>query len=171
MELRIQNSFYRRSKLFQKYWSQILVFAIVTTLNVFATITLCMCNEEPATAFKHIKSNGYMLAKSNCNANYVSNWGTEDIGNELKNWFKSIEVVKNDNKYLPFNNKNYVKLSRNANTNEVIVTSIGRLVSQSDEGIINFEGWTKYMYTSNDQFHDGFYYGLMTGINGTVTGK
>ena len=165
----VHYNFYRNSKLLQKYLVHNLVFAFVYTLNVFATITLCMCNEEPAN-FKYIKSNGYMLAKSNCESDYISNWGTQDIGKELKNWFKSIEVVKNNNKSLLFNNKNYVKLSRNANTNEVIVTSIGRLVSHSDEGIVNFEGWTKYMYTSNDQFHDGFYYGLMIGINGTITG-
>ena len=50
-----------------------------------------------------------MLAKSNCESDYISNWETQDIENNLKNWFKSIEVVKNNNKSLQFNNKNYVK--------------------------------------------------------------
>ena len=146
-----------------------LVFMSIHFFSLFTNVYVCQC-QDTITQLKRAKRNGYSLATSNCENNYVSNWNTINIAKELKGWFESITVITKNDKSNNFKNRNYVKLSQNIHTDVVIVTSIGRLISIKDKSEINFKGWTKSLYTSNDQFHDGFYYGLMKGINGTITG-
>ena len=146
-----------------------LAFVVLIFFGLFADVYFCQCQER-ISLFKYAKINGYSLVTSNCENDFISNWNSINIEKELKDWFRSIAVLTNNNKSNKFRNKNYVKLSKNLNTDVVIVTSIGRLISIEDHPNLNFKGWTKSLYTSNDQFHDGFYYGLMKGINGTITG-
>ena len=139
--------------------------------NLIANIQLYQCDEE-IKVVRDAMRNGYMFAKSNCKNEYISSWNTQSIAHELKLWFKSITPSKNIIPSDTLINKNLVRLSKNVITDQVIVTAIGR-IAKNEEDIMdtNFEGWVKYRYTSNSQFHDGFYYGTFKGVNGTITGK
>ena len=139
--------------------------------NLIANIQLYQCEEDLKVA-KDAMRNGYMFAKSNCRNDDISSWNTQNIAHELESWFKSIKPSKNIIPSDTLINKNLVRLSKNVITDQVIVTAIGR-IAKNDEDIIhtNFEGWVKHLYTSNSQYHDGFYYGKFKGVNGTVTGK
>ena len=136
----------------------------------FLLIMLCNSLEDNQTS-KKIRKNGYMLSKSSCNRNYTSSWSKEHVQVELKSWIKSIQIQKqlSDNANDIWSNV-YVKLSKNSITNEVIVTSVGKFSSPKDRSKLKFLGWTKSLCTSDDQFHDGFYYGQMIGINGEISG-
>ena len=136
---------------------------VITLIN-----TLIWQFHEEGKTLTNAKLNGYMFAKSSCKDDYTSSWSSRDIANELRGWFNSISVIKNKDKSDNFGDRNLLKLSKNVVSNTVMVTSIVRLTKHKNEK--HFEGWTKAFYTSNDQFHDGFYYGLMNGINGTITG-
>ena len=146
-------------------------FRIFLISNLIANIQLYQCDEE-IKVVRDAMRNGYMFAKSNCRNDYISSWNTQNIAHESKLWFKSIKPSKNIIPSDTLSNKNLVRLSKNVITDQVIVTAIGR-IAKNDEDIIdaNFEGWVKYRYTSNSQFHDGFYYGTFKGVNGTITGK
>ena len=139
--------------------------------NLIANIQLYKCDEEIKVVKDAIR-NGYMFAKSNCKNEYISSWNTQNIAHELELWFKSIKPSKNIIPSDTLINKNLVRMSKNVITDQVIVTAIGR-IAKNDEDITNtnFEGWVKYGYTSNSQFHDGFYYGTFKGVNSTITGK
>ena len=113
-----------------------------------------------------------MLSKSSCNIGYTSKWNKENIKEELRSWFKSIQVQKQPQAILESNvNDVYVKLSKNSVTNGVIVTSVGKLFSEKNRSDVKFQGWTKFLFTSDDQFHDGFYYGIMDNVDGEISGK
>ena len=147
------------------------IFRVFFISNLMANIQLYPCEDE-IKAVKDAMMNGYMFAKSNCRNDYISSWNTQNIAHELESWFQSIKPSKNIIPSDTLINKNLVRLSKNVITDQVIVTAIGR-IAKNDEDIMdtNFEGWVKYLYTSNSQFHDGFYYGTFKGVNGTITGK
>ena len=143
---------------------------IFYTLKLILVTSFCHCSEEYLTP-EIVKKNGYMVAKSSCNNNGTSIWSKENVGGELRAWVKSIKNQKEYNDDLNnFGSNIYFKLSINSVTKEVIVTSVGKLSFDKNGSNVRFEGWTKSLFTSDDQFHDGFYYGLMRGVNGEISG-
>ena len=155
----------------QKTFNNWLLLSFIHLCNLFDNVYLWQYKKQDTQLLNTAKRNGYISVRSNCKNDYISKWNSKNIARELKDWFESISVISNhDDKLSDFKNKKYAKFSRNLNNGVVIVTSIGKLVSDNDQSEVNFKGWTKYLYTSNDQYHDGFYYGLLKGVNGTITG-
>ena len=147
---------------------------IISLFNIITLLLLslsCQSSQEYLSLEK-IKKNGYMLSKSSCNIGYTSKWNKEGIKGELRSWFKSIKVQKQHQAILESNgNDVYIKLSKNSVTNGVIVTSVGKFIPKINQSDVKFQGWTKFLFTSDDQFHDGFYYGIMENVNGEISGK
>ena len=148
--------------------SFISLFNIITLL----LLSLSCQSSQEYLSLEKIKKNGYMLSKNSCNIGYTSKWNKESIKEELRTWFKSIQVQKQHQSILESNmNDVYIKLSKNSVTNEVIVTSVGKFISKNNRSDVKFQGWTKFLFTSDDQFHDGFYYGIMDNVIGEISGR
>ena len=147
---------------------------IISLFNIVSLLLLSLRfqSSQEYLPLEKIKKNGFMLSKNSCNIGYTSKWNKENIKGELRTWFQSIQVQKQHQAFLESNvNDVYVKLSKNSVTNGVIVTSVGKLIPKNNRSDEKFQGWTKFLFTSDDQFHDGFYYGIMDNVNGEISGR
>ena len=107
-----------------------------------------------------------VLVKSSCSDNLTTKWNKNNIGMELKLWIKGIQIVTSVEEG-DKQNFNLRKIVFQENESKMIrdIINLNCLINKSTVGPI----WQTAGTASNDQFHDGFLYG-MEDKTGSITG-